>query len=246
MSDEAADRIKRASENKRAWRIRKIAEDQRTDEQRTWLAEYEHTVRISRGQEAPADDAAPAETPTEPVEPPPAPPPPPRVASDAGQPTEESVPKKKKAAKDDGRDRAVKMVAGQWIAALKFMSSQIEESGGTPVFKVEDLEPHIVTTVDDMLPESVTIKPQHIAAIGTTAIIAQRVMRRKKIAEFYEQKRHQPQPEPPREPPPKPEEPPAPGPDVPVTPNGLALEAPIIQLAPDMATEWVPGKGDVV
>jgi len=209
-SPEKDERIRRASEVTRAYRIRKkikqgIAID---GEEKKWFDNYEANKR----QQAPAGQAGATDEPekdgppagdigvdagdtgaTDSAAPPP--PPPPRVATGGGaqsgggngSDTQGGDWRKRyRGGGQDGRERTVLAIASQWRGALEFMSEQIKMSGGTPMIPVDELWPHIVITVDDMLPEKVKLKPSHIAVGGTTVLLAQRIARNKKVNEAYE------------------------------------------------------------
>lgn len=252
--------IKRRSEIKRAWRIRKKSEDQRTEAERDWLKKYEAT--LMRGPRADDNDSPSDETgedvqgadETPDIGPPP---PPPRVESSTrnddeadGKPDTNWRKKYSKGTKDVGREKTVVAIASQWLAALKFCNDQIRMSGGMPMFDEQELFPHLVVTVDDALPQKVVLKSSHIAAVGTTVIIGQRIARHRKIVETYEQNaRSADTVQPPREPlpseqSPKPEEskPQEPTPRVDETPKPVE---PLIKIPTEVGTDFVPLPSDV-
>lgn len=206
-SPEKDERIRRASEVTRAYRIRKKIKQGITidGEEKKWFDNYEANKRqqgpaggVPEADEpgtTPGIDATPAETaePDTGVAPPP--PPPPRVATAGGVFRDDGKRegqsdgdwrKRYRGGGQDGRERTVLAIASQWRGALEFMSEQIKMSGGTPMIPVDELWPHIVITVDDMLPEKVKLKPSHIAVGGTTVLLAQRIARNKKVNEAYE------------------------------------------------------------
>lgn len=197
--NDAPPKIKRASENKRAYRIRKKPAAERSQEDVDWLAIYDETKRkgappITNDGGAPEPEQESAPVPEDDGPPLPPPPPPPRVdipdrRDDEPGPVGGSDWRRKyqSKGKDAGRERTVTIIAAQWKQILEFCSEQIKLSGGTPMVDVAALYPHIVLTVDDLLPEKVVIKPSHIAVIGSTVLIGQRVARHKKVGEAYEQ-----------------------------------------------------------
>lgn len=199
----------RASERKRAWRIRKKPESERSVEDVEWLESY---VLSARKSGRPAASATPEEPETtEPEEEseledelPAAPPPPPPPRIDMAQPREREESGKgnthwrkkyEQGGKDAGRERTVTYIASQWKTLLVFACEQIKMSGGTPMVDVEMLYPHLVITVDDALPERITLKSSHIAAVGTTVILGQRIARHKKIGEAYAEAAKNPAPD---------------------------------------------------
>jgi hypothetical protein len=204
QSEEGPPKIQRASERKRAYRIRKKPIGERSQDDIDWLAAYDDTKRKGAppiihdgGTPEPEAESAPIPEDDGPAAPPP--PPPPRVdipdrADEPQGPTGGSDWRRKyqTKGKDAGRERTVTIIAAQWKQMLEFCCEQIKMSGGTPMVDVAALYPHIVLTVDDMLPEKVVIKPSHIAAVGSTVIIAQRIARHKKVGEAYERQAKNP------------------------------------------------------
>lgn len=191
-------KIQRASERKRAYRIRKKPEDQRTDDEKSWYANYEATKQRTSPTDAEPDamdDDVPSNDAMGDDKPPaPPPPPPPRVeyksaSADAEGPGSKSGAggdwRRKYQAKHSGREQTVLAIATQWRHALEFLSSQIVMSGGVPMVNLNDLWPHIVITVDDVLPERVSLKSSHLAAAGTTVLLGQRIARNKLVGEAY-------------------------------------------------------------
>lgn len=254
--------VKRTSLNKRAYRIRRLPEDKRTKEQQDWLEEYDRTKRQAGPREEPAPETTEAPEPTEapdeviPVVPPP--PPPPRVdtnfrtGKERDDEPERSSDWRKKYERGKGtagRETTVLFVAGQYMQFLKWMEAQIVFSGGQPMIPPDEIFNALVITVDDYLPRDVTLKPAHVVVACTTSLVIQRVIRRKKIAEAFENaKRDGVEPPRPPEPPPPPT-PPPPGPDLVPVPAPV-LEPDIllrpIQIPVDLATAYVPGPSDVV
>lgn len=253
MADETENKVDRKAEIKKAWRIRRKPIEERTEEEKVWFAAYE-TTKLKRGKQVPdpateqndeplEDDEGVADLGNEPIgpdEPIPPPPPAPRVEIPK-PPKEEQEPQKgstdwrkkyRQSMGGDGRERTVITIASQWLAILEWASEQIKMSGGTPMMDPKALFPAIVITVDDFLPERVSIKPQHIAAVGTTLIIGQRIARHKKIGEAIEARKREPVFQEPPPPPPPPPTPATPGPDrtEPVKPEPII---PPIRIATD-------------
>lgn len=275
-STEKADKLRRASEITRAYRIRKkIGEGKEvTGEDKAWFDNYEQTKRTTAGApggpavDDPAQAAGAGAAPPETEEPDPgfAPPPPapPRVATggvlrDDGNGkggSDGDWRKRYRGGGKDGRERTVLAIASQWRGALEFMSEQIKMSGGTPMIPVDELWPHIVITVDDMLPEKVQLKPSHIAVGGTTVLLVQRIARNKKVGEAYERGAKGP-PSTPNEPAPTPEPPPPVQPAAAATPDPAPVVAltvqseppapitPLIRIPVETTPTFVPGPDDV-
>jgi hypothetical protein len=193
----------RAAERTRAYRIRKRMREGEVigGEDKAWFDNYEATKRKQgvgepEGQKAEAAEPAADEPDVGIPDAAPPPPAPPRVSvgggkSAGGQERDSDAGargdwrKRYAGTGKDGRERTVLAVANQWRAILKYMESEIVMSGGTPMVPVDDLWPHIVLTVDDFLPENVTLKSSHIAVGGSTILLGQRMARRKKIGEAY-------------------------------------------------------------
>jgi hypothetical protein len=88
-------------------------------------------------------------------------------------------------AKTGGREATVTKIADAWCGVLQVLADQIRASGADPIVDPTMLRGAIVLTVDDLLPAHIQIEPQHMAAAGSTALLVQRFMRRKQIAEVY-------------------------------------------------------------
>lgn len=241
----------RGSERRKAWRLRQ--KPVLTPTEREWLDTYEATLKRPPGNpepaDPPADDPAPGPEeqagPAPPVEPIPPPPPPPRVpASSSGPSSHDDDDKasnwRSKYKRENGRERAVLAIASQWKSILDFLSHQITLSGGTPVVDTAMLWQSLVITVDDVLPERFELRPQHIAALGTTALLAQRIARHKKVVAAYEQQAaaqatgQSPAP-PPTQPTPPISQPGPPAPDAAPEPV-----SPVVRLSDDIATQARP------
>ncbi len=128
------------------------------------------------------------------VVPPPMPPPrlgrPPRVRADVRDDDRKTdgrrerwQDKYKTAGKADGREATVTKIADMWCGALQAMADQMSEIGVKPIVDPESMRSSIVLVVDDVLPAHVELTPKHLAVGGTTALVVQRFMRRKEIAE---------------------------------------------------------------
>jgi hypothetical protein len=272
-NDSPAERkIKRASENKRAYRLRKRPDDQLSQEEREWLANYDINKRQKGkpyvgnmgvadadkdGDGAGQDDGLDEPSDATDDVPPPPPPPPPRVnvetGADDGADGVRSVRtgrnwRSKYAGGQDGREKTVLVIASQWRGILQFMSDQITLSGGTPMISVESIWPALVMTVDDVLPEKVAIKPAHIAAVGTTVLLTQRIARHKKVGEAIARGESMPTPQPVQRPAPEPvvaEQPSTEQPTQEPPPVVPQPEPPIVKLTPDPIVEFVPEPGAV-
>lgn len=159
--------------------------------------------------------------------PPPRPPKPPRVNTDATKPEGKRQSgnwreKYSGGSSVDGREQTCLTIATQAIGILTLMSEQIRLSGAEPVIEPKLLFNAMVLTVDDVLPDDLTVKPQHIAVGGSIAIISHRFLRRKEIADAIKKqstagkdefgRKYSPPapPPPPSQSPPPPPPPPAP------------------------------------
>jgi hypothetical protein len=259
--------IKRKSENKRAYRIRKKPEQDRTDAEKEWLAKYE-TTKHNRGVDgaSPVDDAE-GEPDTDGAESadeiPDAPPPPPPPRIDTGSNRGSGMDAKESDSGDwrrkyrsqagaAGREKTVLAIAAQWKEGLRLLNEQIAVAGKTPLVNLDLIWNDLVITVDDVLPEKIRIKSSHIAAIGTTVVIAQRVYNHKAIVAAYESRPKEQEPiEHAPFNPPQPVPDPAPNPPEPAKESPTAAEekpdapAPIIALPDTALTEYKPGPNDV-
>lgn len=128
----------------------------------------------------------------------------------------------------DGREQTCLTIATQAIGILTLMSEQIRLSGAEPVIEPKLLFNAMVLTVDDVLPDDLTVKPQHIAVGGSIAIISHRFLRRKEIADAIKKqstagkdefgRKYSPPAQAPSAPPPVPPAPPPPPPAPPPPP----------------------------
>jgi len=138
----------------------------------------------------PPPAAAPEPAPPMPDLPPGSAPPPPRVAAsapDAGKGGKSSGRwQDKYQAAGTGRETTVTTIADAWAGVLTAMADQLRAVGVEPFLDPKHLYGAIVLTVDDLLPAHVEVKPVHLAVLGSTAITAQRFMRRKEIAAHVE------------------------------------------------------------
>jgi hypothetical protein len=82
-----------------------------------------------------------------------------------------------------GREATVTQIAQQWLNVLTLLTQSCTDAGIKPILDPQQLYGSIVLTVDDMLPAHIELKPQHVAVGGTTAIVVQRFLKRKEIAE---------------------------------------------------------------
>lgn len=89
--------------------------------------------------------------------------------------------KYKKEGKAAGREQTVLMIAGGWMQGLEMLCAKLREVQVEPFVEPKDLFPSIVLTLDDMLPASLELKPEHIAVGGSTALLVQAVMNRKAL-----------------------------------------------------------------
>jgi hypothetical protein len=258
--------IKRASEAKRAYRIRKKPEDERTEDEKEWYANYMAT-KVRQRRTVP-DNAEPAveepgqtDTDAPPVESESAPPPPPppkvdtapKGDSDADARAQSATSnwraKYQRGGKASGREQTVLFVASQWHAVNKFMADQIKLSGSKPIVDPDIIFNALVLTVDDYMPQELAIKPVHIAAFGTSALLVQRVIRHKKVGEAIKDgttmediKKEEPPPPPPHRPQPVTQEPVT---QEPITQEPEKPMEPIVNLTPDAPVEYKPGSADV-
>jgi hypothetical protein len=90
---------------------------------------------------------------------------------------------KRGAAGASSREVTVTKIAEQWRNVLSAMTQGMVAAGITPLVDPADLYPSIVLVVDEILPAHVELTPKMIAVGGTTALVVQRFVRRKEIAE---------------------------------------------------------------
>ncbi len=83
----------------------------------------------------------------------------------------------------DGRESTCEGIADQVIGVLKLMADQIKMAGVDPILDPESLRACWVITIDQVLPERVRMTPQMKAVGGSTALLVQRFMKRKEIAD---------------------------------------------------------------
>lgn len=232
---------KRASLRTRAYRIRKkVSSGKARQDEIDWLSTWDATKQ-QVGSPEPAEpdepelqdvDAAESPTVDEPM------PPPPRITVD-------HIPGKthdthgsgggdwrKKYAKGttDGRERTVTAIASQMLAALTAISDQIKMAGEVPLVDPQALWPHLVITVDDLLPERVRLKPSHIVVGATAVLVGQRIKHHRKIVAVYEG-RAATGDTPAATPPPPPPQPPEPGADA-APPESPAAPDPVYNDTP--------------
>jgi len=168
------------------------------------LPEPEPEPEPGEPEPAPAAEAepAPAAAPPPPAAAPDLPPPmpdlpppgsaptPPRVAAHAADPGKGGKSsgrwQDKYQAAGTGRETTVTTIADAWAGVLTAMADQLRAVGVEPFLDPKHLYGAIVLTVDDLLPAHVEVKPVHLAVLGSTAITAQRFMRRKEIAAHVE------------------------------------------------------------
>jgi hypothetical protein len=136
-------------------------------------------------------DAAPAPAPA----PMPKLPPPPRLSAPPRVRVEADEPNDKKAKGSDWRDKyrsgpsgtsrelTVTKVAEQWRNILIALTQGMEAAGVKPLIDPNELYPSMVLVLDEVIPAHVELTPKVIALGGTTALIVQRFIRRKEIAE---------------------------------------------------------------
>lgn len=263
----------RASDRKKAYRYRtRIASGGtlNADEQ-AWFDNYEATKQRRGPQAEPetpdetgADDGAapPAGTvdsggtsggDSPAIETPP--PPPPRVSMggnrDTGANTASGNWRSKFEQKGGGgRETVVMTIAAQYKAVLDFLAGQIALTGATPLVIPETIWPHIVITVDDILPAEFDLKPSYVVVGATTALVVQRFALRKKVAAAIEEHQRNQAAQPPPPPPPPPAPPPSPPqanpPTRPTTADTVYNDAPPPPPPPPVPIEVIPPTGDYV
>jgi hypothetical protein len=70
-----------------------------------------------------------------------------------------------------------------WLGVLQAMADSLEEVGVKPAINPADLEGAIVLTCDQVLPAEIELTPEIVAVGGSSALLAQRMIHRKKIEE---------------------------------------------------------------
>jgi len=92
---------------------------------------------------------------------------------------------------DNGRELLCRTIGGQWHKWLVAMEADLKEAGIEPITDVsnEATLNMLICAVDDVVPDRAKASPALIAAIKTTALTAQRVHKRKAIAEAVERKK---------------------------------------------------------
>lgn len=90
--------------------------------------------------------------------------------------------------KSDGREQVVTFIADQWSSILDALCEGMRDADIKPLIEPTYLRNAIILTVDEMLPQSVSLSPRRIAVIGTSTIVIQRFARGKAIAEARKEK----------------------------------------------------------
>lgn len=146
---------------------------------------------------------------------------------------------------DDGREQACIFVASYWHGALKQMADALRDAGIAPYVEPDALIGALILTCDELLPPEFAVTAPIVAATGSSALLAQRFMKRvqikaaqdaKKIAESSSRPINA-APPPPIEPTPPPREPRAPveppaPPSPPDPPPAVTDRAPLDMPAP--------------
>ncbi len=134
--------------------------------------------------------------PAPPAPPPPrgprfAPPKPPRTKvddDDAPKGAKKEKWQDKYKSKQEGREKTVVTCANAICSVLHAMENEMRAVGVEPIVSVETLYGAWVLTLDDFLPANLELKPEHVALGGSSALLVQRFMNRKKIAGVKEAK----------------------------------------------------------
>jgi hypothetical protein len=126
--------------------------------------------------------AAPPPPPKVPRGPAPIPPTPPRTRVSSGTSGDESWLSEFGGGPGLARRQMCVEIAGQWRRALRLLSAQIVESGGSPMIDVDDpaFFGLLVRATHDVIPKDLVLTPAMEAAGASTMLLAQRALRHKK------------------------------------------------------------------
>ncbi len=90
---------------------------------------------------------------------------------------------------DIGREATCQLIGKPWLDLLTHIAKEMKDCGVDPIIDPEMLWGSIVLSIDQMLPTTVKLTPQIVAAGGSTAILAQRFIQRKTIKTALDKKK---------------------------------------------------------